>query len=105
MNDYEDPKDRWKLLSKELSLKQEVINRVKQDLHEKDTQLKDKGQEVVKMREEVHLLDQENYELTEKLRVEQSIANQTNVEIPKYIMTTPLHDLRTGLLAGAHSYL
>jgi hypothetical protein len=29
MNDYEDDKDRWKLLSRELQLKQEVINRVK----------------------------------------------------------------------------
>lgn len=74
-------------------------------MHEKDTQLKDKGQDVVKMREEVHLLDQEIYELTEKLRVEQSIANQNIIDIPKYILTTPLHDLRTGLLAGAHSYL
>ena len=76
MNDYQDPKDRWKLLSKELALKEEIINRVKQDLHEKSTNLKEKGKDMVRMREEVHLLDQEIYELTEKLKVETRIANQ-----------------------------
>jgi len=53
------------------------------------------------MREEVHLLDQEVYELTEKLKVEARIANQSNMELPKYVLTTPLHDLRTGLLASS----
>lgn len=60
---------------------------------------------MVRMREEVHLLDQEVYELTEKLKVEARIANQSNMELPKYVLTTPLHDLRTGLLASSQTYL
>ena len=63
MNDYEEDKDRWKLLSRELQLKQEVINRVKQDLREKSDQIKEKGIDMVRMREENHLLGQEIYDL------------------------------------------
>lgn len=62
MNDYSDERDRWKLLSREVQLKQEVINRTKSDLHEKSSKLKEKGQEMVRYREELQLLEQECYE-------------------------------------------
>ena len=60
---------------------------------------------MVRMREENHLLAQEIYELQQKLQVEARIANQTNMEIPKLVQQIPLHDLRTGLLASAQTYM
>ena len=105
MNDYEDDKDRWKLLSRELQLKQEVINRVKQDLREKSDQIKEKGIDMVRMREENHLLGQEIYDLQSKLQTEASIANQQDMEFPKQIAQLPIHDLRTSLLASAQTYM
>ena len=57
MNNYEDNKERWQLLSQQLALKQEVINRAKLELHEKSTKLKESGRETVQLREHVFLLD------------------------------------------------
>ena len=83
MNSYADPKDRWKLLSKELQIKQEVINRTKSEIQEKSDQLMEKGHEVVRLREENLLIEQEIYELQEKLKVEMQIANQQSINLPK----------------------
>ena len=73
MNNYADPKERWKLLSQELALKQEVIKRAKQDLSEKNVKMKEHGRDAVKLREENFLLDQEVYELSQTLKIEKDI--------------------------------
>jgi hypothetical protein len=57
MLDYTSVPDRWKLLSKELVLKQEVINRNKKELKELSDQIKTKGHEIVALRSENFLLD------------------------------------------------
>ena len=61
MLNYSDDVDRWKLLSKELALKQEIINRTKTELRELSDQLKEKGKEMVGLREENFMVDQEVY--------------------------------------------
>ena len=66
-NNYTDDRERWKLLSQELALKQEVINRAKQELQDKSEKLKEQGKETVKLRQENFLLDQETFELTQTL--------------------------------------
>ena len=76
MLNYSDDTDRWKFLTKELALKQEVINRTKTELRELSDQLKEKGKEMVNLREENFMLDQEVYSVQEQLQVEMQIANQ-----------------------------
>jgi len=63
MNNYLDTKERWKLLSKELELKQEVIDRVLIKIDQKSHQLKDKGILLVRMREENNQLDKDIFKM------------------------------------------
>lgn len=57
MLDYSNERDRWKLLSKELILKQEVINRQKTELQQLNNQLKEKANEISQLRNQNFLLD------------------------------------------------
>ena len=84
MINYSDEADRWKLLSKELILKQEVINRNKAELKNLQDQIKDKGHEMTSLRSENFLLDQQIYELKENLIIEQRILSTTST-LPKEI--------------------
>jgi len=91
MIDYSNENDRWKLLSKELILKQEVINRNKLILKELSDQLKEKGQEVVLLRSENFMLDQELYDLNETLMIERRIDSINSNQIPPEIMELSMH--------------
>ena len=104
MLDYSNNTDRWRLLSKELVLKQEVINRNKSSLKELTDKLKEKGNEIVLMRSENFLLDQEIYELDENLAVEREIQNM-NERIPPEISELTIHELRGHLLSASQEYL
>lgn len=105
MLNYSDDTDRWKFLSKELALKQEVINRTKTELRELSDQLMEKGKEMVNLREENFMLDQEVYSVQEQLQVEMQIANQQFLDIPKDIVQLPVHELRSHLLSASSAYL
>jgi hypothetical protein len=51
--DMESERDRWRLFSTQLQLKQELLHRATKDILDKSSQLKTRGREILTIRREI----------------------------------------------------
>ena len=71
--DFFDERDRWQLYSKELQIKQEVLQRTMKQIKDLSDELKSRGKEVLNMRKEVKALHQDNARKHQAFREEEMI--------------------------------
>ena len=97
-----DEKERWHLLSKELSQKQELVHRLKKEFDEKSENLKILGNEIVELRRELKL------ELSENGLLKKRLAHEEKLEIHKLvtkeIAAMNPEELRVRLVKISQSY-
>ena len=95
-------KEKWKLLSKKLSIDQEIINRLQREVDEKKQSLKLTGAEIVDLRRSVKMLQSENTILKKKLGEEEGIQIQKYIASETAKMSS--EELKSKLLKLANSY-
>jgi chromosome segregation ATPase len=97
-----DEKERWHLLSKELSQKQELVHRLKKEYDEKTENLKIIGNEIVELRRELKLELSENGMLKKRLAQEEKL--EIHKMVTKEMMTMTPEELRTKLVKVSQAY-
>ena len=97
-----DEKERWRLLSKELSQKQELVHRLTREYDEKTENLKVVGEEIVEMRRELKLSKNENSMLRRRLEHEEKL--EVHKMITKEIAVMSSEQLRIKLVKIAQAY-
>ena len=60
MSNLTDTKERWKILSRELDQKQELVHRMKKEIDDKSSSLKSTGEEIVDLRKHIKILKKSN---------------------------------------------
>ena len=97
-----DEKERWHILSKELSQKQELIHRLKKEYDEKSENLKIIGSEITELRRELKM------ELSENALLKKRLAQEEKLEIDKMVtkemMAMSPEELRTKLVKVSQAY-
>jgi hypothetical protein len=71
--DFFDERDRWQLYSKELQIKQEVLQRTMKQIKDLSDELKTRGNEILTIRKDVKALQQDNTRKHQALREEEMI--------------------------------
>ena len=85
--------DKWEILSRELSQKQEIIHRMIKEIDEKSDSLKISGQEIMDQRKHIRLLQSENSLLKKRVK------NEEEVEV-KELLTKELNRMGVEELKG-----
>jgi len=97
-----DEKERWHMLSKELSQKQELVHRLKKEFDEKSENLRILGSEIVDLRRELKL------ELSENGLLKKRLAHEEKLEIHKLVSKEMAamnpEELRVRLVKISQSY-
>ena len=95
-------KEKWEVLSKELSQKQELIHRMMKEYEDKVSSLKVTGNEIIELRKQIKLLQSENEILRKRLGQEE----QTQIEcVPSNeIHKMPLPELKSKIISLAQAY-
>ena len=60
MSNLTDTKERWKIFSRELDQKQELVHRMKKEIDDKSSSLKSTGEEIVDLRKHIKILKKSN---------------------------------------------
>ena len=60
MSNLTDTKERWKILSRELDQKQELVHRMRKEIDDKSSSLKTTGEEIVDLRKHIKILKKSN---------------------------------------------
>lgn len=97
-----DEKERWHLLSKELSQKQELVHRLKKEYDEKTENLKLLGNEMVELRKELKLEISENGMLKKRLAHEEKL--EIHKMVSKEMMNMNPDELRIKLVKVSQAY-
>lgn len=97
-----DEKTRWQLLSKELSQKQELIHRLLREYDEKTENLSVVGDEIVELRREMKLTQNENSMLRRRLEHEEKL--EIHKVVSKEIQGMGGQELRVKLVKIAQAY-
>lgn len=95
-------KQRWEILSRELSQKQELLHRLMKEVDDKTESLKVTGSEIVDLRRQIKLLQSENQILRKRLSHEESLEIQAVVS--KEIAMMPTEELRQKIIKVAQAY-
>lgn len=95
-------KDRWHVLSKELSQKQELIHRMLKEYDEKTENLKMIGDEIVELRKQLRLLLSENTLLKKRLNHEEKL--ELHNLVTQEIVTMNSEELRHKLVKVCQAY-
>lgn len=97
-----DEKERWKLLSKQVSQNQELIHRLMREYDEKTENLKIVGNEITDLRREMKLAKNENTMLRRRLEHEEKL--EVHKMITKEIAVMSGEELRIKLVKIAQAY-
>lgn len=97
-----DERERWHLLSKELSQKQELVHRLKKEYDEKTENLKILGNEMVELRKELKLEISENGMLKKRLSHEEKL--EIHKMVTKEMMNMNPEELRVKLVKISQAY-
>ena len=60
MSNLTDTKERWKIFSRELDQKQELVHRMKKEIDDKSSSLKRTGEEIFDLRKHIKILKKSN---------------------------------------------
>jgi hypothetical protein len=97
-----DEKERWHLLSKELSQKQEMVHRLMKEYDEKTDNLKILGTEITELRRELKLEMSENSMLKKRLAHEEKL--EIHKMVTKEMATMSPEELRSKLVKISQAY-
>lgn len=95
-------KEKWDILSKELSQKQELIHRMMMEVDDKKESLKKTGEEIIELRKKVRLLQNENAILKRRLGQEEMLQVESLVTSEIHKMSLP--ELKSKIIKLAQSY-
>lgn len=95
-------REKWKVLSRELGQKQEILNMIMREIDERKQSLKASGEEIGDLRRSIHLLADENKSLKQRLHEEENL--QQSPVITNEIYKMPRDELRIKLLKLAQAY-
>ncbi|EAS03066.3 C2 domain protein, putative (macronuclear) [Tetrahymena thermophila SB210] len=71
--------EKWKLLSRELAQRQEILHRMNKDIEDKTDSLKQTGEEITDLRKKIKVLKNENDLLMKRLNSEVEIEQKTKL--------------------------
>lgn len=95
-------KEKWDILSKELSQKQEIIHRMMKEVDDKSESLKLTGSEIVDLRKQIKLLQNENQILRRRLGQEEQMQIESLVTQEIHKMSLP--ELKSKIIKLAQAY-
>ena len=95
-------KEKWDILSKELTQKQEIIHRMMKEVDDKTESLKLTGAEIVELRKQIKLLQNENQILRKRLGQEEQMQIESLVTQEIHKMTLP--ELKSKIIKLAQAY-
>lgn len=95
-------KEKWDILSKELSQKQELIHRMMKEVDDKTESLKLTGAEIIELRKQIKLLQNENQILRRRLGQEEQMQIEALVTQEIHKMSLP--ELKSKIIKLAQAY-
>ena len=95
-------KEKWDVLSKELSQKQELIHRMMKEVDEKNESLKLTGSEILELRKQIKMLQGENAILRKRLGQEEQMQIESMVTQEIHKMSLP--ELKGKIIKLAQAY-
>jgi hypothetical protein len=95
-------KEKWDILSKELSQKQELIHRMMKEVDDKSEALKLTGSEIIELRKQIKLLQSENTILRKRLGQEEQMQIESVVTQEIHKMSLP--ELKSKIIKLAQAY-
>jgi hypothetical protein len=95
-------KEKWDILSKELTQKQEIIHRMMKEVDDKTESLKLTGAEIVELRKQIKLLQNENQILRRRLGQEEQMQIESLVTQEIHKMSLP--ELKSKIIKLAQAY-
>jgi hypothetical protein len=95
-------REKWDILSKELSQKQELIHRMMKEVDEKSDALKLTGSEIIELRKQIKLLQSENTILRKRLGQEEQLQIESLVTQEIHKMSVP--ELKSKIIKLAQAY-
>ena len=95
-------KEKWDILSKELTQKQEIIHRMMKEVDDKTESLKLTGAEIVELRKQIKLLQNENQILRKRLGQEEQMQIESLVTQEIHKMSLP--ELKSKIIKLAQAY-
>jgi hypothetical protein len=95
-------KEKWDVLSKELAQKQELIHRMMKEVDDKTESLKLTGSEIVELRKQIKLLQNENQIL--RMRLGQESQMQVEALVTQEIHRMSLPELKSKIIKLAQAY-
>lgn len=96
-------KEKWDILSKEMSQKQELIHRMMKEVDEKSDSLKLTGAEILDLRKQIKLLQNENAILRKRLGQEEQMQVESLVTQEIHKMSLP--ELKSKIIKLAQVYI
>ena len=95
-------KEKWDILSKELTQKQEIIHRMMKEVDDKTESLKLTGAEIVDLRKQIKLLQNENQILRKRLGQEEQMQIESLVTQEIHKMSLP--ELKSKIIKLSQAY-
>ena len=95
-------KEKWDILSKELTQKQEIIHRMMKEVDDKTESLKLTGAEIVELRKQIKLLQNENQILRKRLGQEEQMQIESLVTQEIHKMSLP--ELKSKIIKLSQAY-
>lgn len=95
-------KEKWDILSKELTQKQELIHRMMKEVDDKNESLKLTGAEIIELRKQIKLLQNENQILRRRLGQEEQMQIEALVTQEIHKMSLP--ELKSKIIKLAQAY-
>ena len=95
-------KEKWDILSKELTQKQEIIHRMMKEVDDKTESLKLTGAEIVELRKQIKLLQNENQILRKRFGQEEQMQIESLVTQEIHKMSLP--ELKSKIIKLAQAY-
>ena len=95
-------KEKWDVLSKELTQKQELIHRMMKEVDDKTESLKLTGSEIIELRKQIKLLQNENQILRRRLGQEEQMQIEALVTQEIHKMSLP--ELKSKIIKLAQAY-
>lgn len=95
-------KEKWDVLSKELGQKQELIHRMMKEVDDKNESLKLTGAEIIELRKQIKLLQNENQILRRRLGQEEQMQIESLVTQEIHKMSLP--ELKSKIIKLAQAY-
>ena len=100
--DFHNDKDRWQILSRELSQKQELIHQTLKKTRDQEQLIKEKGEEMLALRQGIRHLQTQHFALEEQLKNEELIESQKIVDPD--IQPMQLNEIRKHLVSTGLAY-